>query len=122
MDIQICFHVAHYRCSGVARWDLETLALRHHRPGRGPGTSGGSRLEHKVNYFYVFVALFCFKGEGGVYKGWNNQLAQRGAIIPTIQRAPGYFEYIYKIIKTNDVCDIISIHVALILIHQLSYK
>ena len=53
------------------------------------------------------------KGEGGVYKGWNSQLAQWGAIIPTVQRAPGHFEYIYIIMKTNDLCDIISIHMYL---------
>ena len=53
------------------------------------------------------------KEEGGVYKGWNSQLAQWGAIIPTVQRAPGHFEYIYIIMKTNDLCDMISIHIAL---------
>ena len=57
---------------------------------------------------YLFV-----KGEGGVYKGWNSQLAQWRAIIPTVQRAPGHFEYIYIIMKTNDLCDIISIHMYL---------
>ena len=53
------------------------------------------------------------KGEGGVYKGWNSQSAQWGAIIPTIQRAPGNFEYIYIIIKTNNLCDVLSIQLAL---------
>ena len=51
-------------------------------------------------------------GGGGVYKGWNSQLAQWGAIIPTVQRAAGHFEYIYIIMETNDLCDIISIHIA----------
>ena len=51
--------------------------------------------------------------EGGVYKGWNGQLAQWGAIIPSVQRAPGHFEYIFIIMKTNDPCDIISIYIAL---------
>ena len=54
-----------------------------------------------------------FQGEGGVYKGWNSQLAQWGAIIPTVQRAPGHFEYIYIIMKTNDLCNIISKHMSL---------
>ena len=36
-----------------------------------------------------------------------------GGIIPTVQRAPGHFEYIYIIMTTNDLCDIISIHIAL---------
>ena len=53
------------------------------------------------------------EGEGGVYKGWNSQLAQWGAIIPTFQRAPGHFKYIYIIMKTNNLCDIISIHMSL---------
>ena len=30
-----------------------------------------------------------------------------------VQKAPGHFKYIYIIIKTNDLCDIISIHIAL---------
>ena len=34
------------------------------------------------------------RGEGGVYNGWNSQLVQWEAIIPTVQRAPGNFEYI----------------------------
>ena len=34
-----------------------------------------------------------------------------GAIIPTVQRAPGNFEYIYIIMKTNNLCGIISIQI-----------
>ena len=44
----------------------------------------------------------------GVHKGWNSQLAQWGAIIPTVQRAPGKFKCIYIIMKTNKLCDVIS--------------
>ena len=36
-----------------------------------------------------------------------------GAIIPTVQRAPGHFEYIYILMKTNDLCDISSVYIAL---------
>ena len=50
------------------------------------------------------------RGEGEVYKGWNSRLAQWGAIIPTVQRAPGHLEYICIIMKTNDLCDILSIY------------
>ena len=65
------------------------------------------------SYRIITFTYFYAKVKGGVYKGWNSQLAQWGAIIPTVQRAPGYFEYIYIIMKTNDQCDIISIHIAL---------
>ena len=64
-------------------------------------------------YAVMSGGLAPLKGEGGVYKGWNSQLAQWGAIILTVQRAPGHFEYIYNIMKTNDLFDIISIHIAL---------
>ena len=68
--------------------------------------SNGSQLaRYQIRFF--------LKGEGGVYKGWNSHLAQWGAIIPTAQWAPGHFEYIYIIMKTTDLCDIISIQIAL---------
>ena len=62
-----------------------------------------------MTYIWIHVILIVFKGEWGVYKGWNSQLVQWGAIIQTVQRAPGHFEYIY----INDLYDIISIHIAL---------
>ena len=53
------------------------------------------------------------QGEGGLYKGWNSQLAQWGAIIPTVQRAPGNSECIYNVRGTNTLCDRISIQTVL---------
>ena len=57
----------------------------------------------------VVIAL---KGVGGVYKGWDSQLALLGAIILTVQRAPGNFEYIYIIMNPNNLFDVISIQIA----------
>ena len=54
-----------------------------------------------------------WKGEGRVYEGWNSQYTQWGVIISTVQRAPGNFEYVYIIMKTNNLWNVISIHIAL---------
>ena len=66
------------------------------------------------NRFQFSQIVSILKGEGGVYKGWNSQLAQWGAaIIPIVQRAPRNFEYIYITRETNTLCDIMSIQIAL---------
>ena len=51
------------------------------------------------------------QGKGEYIKG--GQLAQWGAIISTVQRAPRNLEYIYIIMETNNLCDIISIQIVL---------
>ena len=43
----------------------------------------------------------------------EERISLMGAIISTVQRAPGYFEDTYIIMNTNDLCDLISIHIAL---------
>ena len=59
--------------------------------------------------------------EGGVHKGWNSQLVQWGAVIPTVSRAPGNFEYVFTIRETYTFCYIISIQIVLYM-HQLPIK
>ena len=78
---------------------MKLIKMGHNVSEENIGPLVGLQLKGHAKAILIYILLWVWttnvKGEGGVYKGWNSQLAQWGAIIPTVQRAPGHFEYIY---------------------------